>query len=128
MDLTPYLGGPRIFKFTFYSAETSGQSFFGGNLYMDNICFSGELDPASGIDAADDLVEKVTIYPNPSQETLNIASESAVNSLTIYTSTGRIVNVYTNTNRVNLSKIERGSYFIVVKTEKSIQTFNLIKK
>mgnify|MGYP002833476546 CR=1 FL=1 len=127
VDLTPYLGGPRLIKFTFYSAENSGQSFFGGNLYMDNICLTGQLEPGSGVNELGDFNEKVTIYPNPSQQILNIDSETEVQNLKIYTLAGQIVNVSEKTNKINLSNLKKGSYFIVVTTQKSVQTFNLVK-
>jgi hypothetical protein len=72
-----------------------------------------------------------TIYPNPVKDILNIQSEQGliVNSMEIYNQLGQIVIAVTNTsNRVDISNLASGIYFVKVNTDKGTANTKFIKE
>ena len=73
----------------------------------------------------------VTIYPNPTQNSLNIKmnNEISISSINIYNSLGQLVLVTTNPSEsVDVSNLKTGSYFIKVISDKGISNTHFIKQ
>lgn len=77
--------------------------------------------------------EMIKIYPNPTAETLNIETDSKINSITIFDSKGSLIKNFqeagiSNGKRINVSDLVSGIYMVKVKTSTSEFTKKFIKK
>ena len=73
----------------------------------------------------------LTIYPNPTQNSLNIKmnNEISITSINIYNSLGQLVLVTTNPSEsIDVSNLKIGSYFVKVISDKGISTTQFIKQ
>jgi len=75
--------------------------------------------------------EKISIYPNPANDIINIDGIENTNELTIYNSVGQLVNsnidiieTYEGSLKINISELPTGLFFIKTPT----QTIKLIKQ
>ena len=73
-----------------------------------------------------------TVYPNPSDNILNISKNDniLINNIAIYNVLGQLVISIPNAESVqniDVSKLSEGQYFIVIKTEKGISNTKFIK-
>lgn len=88
--------------------------------------FSEDCSTLSLQDAA--LTSEFAIYPNPTTNLLNIKTAATINSVDIISVTGkRIKTVTENTNRIDLSKLQNGVYFITINTPHTAITKRIIK-
>lgn len=94
--------------------------------YIDNVLFSKK--PFVGVESV--KAETVNVYPNPSNEYLNISTEKAIQNIVIYNSIGQVVftnDVNANFAKINISELPIGLY--TVKTViNGLETFNKIIK
>ncbi|MFT7035364.1 MAG: surface protein [Cyclobacteriaceae bacterium] len=83
------------------------------------------------ITAINELGETITIYPNPVQNLLTIESKEKMTHITIFNSTGAIVNekniIGSNSEVLDFSRNSEGIYFIRISTKKQQWTHKLIK-
>lgn len=111
-----------------------GVDFFSGNtnheFYLDDFNYiAGVLDLAPTLGVEDLAETEFFVYPNPAQNILNIKTQEAIESVTIYTLLGNAVReMSTQQGSIDVSNLVGGMYFIEVVTskEKSVQRF--IKK
>jgi hypothetical protein len=68
----------------------------------------------------------VMIYPNPSQEKLNIVTNGTFNKATITDFTGKIVFVG-NSKTIDISNLSNGVYFVKVETAQGISNTKFVK-
>ena len=74
-----------------------------------------------------------SLYPNPTASILNLdlEKEIEVSTIAIYNTLGQLVLVIPNAkqvNRIDVSSLTKGSYFIKLNTEKGSVTEKFIKK
>jgi hypothetical protein len=74
-----------------------------------------------------------TVYPNPMKEVLNISYKNPIEikSISIYNLLGQLVIVVPNaenTSSIDISKLNMGTYFLKVKSDKGTLSKKLIKK
>lgn len=70
---------------------------------------------------------KISIYPNPTSDILNIDNSIAVTKVSVFDITGKVVmNAYSN--QINVSNISTGVHFIKVETDDTIYTERFIKQ
>ena len=79
-----------------------------------------------------DFKNYFTVYPNPSDNILNISKNDniLINNIAIYNVLGQLVISIPNAESVeniDVSKLSEGQYFIVIKTEKGISNTKFIK-
>jgi Zn-dependent metalloprotease len=73
----------------------------------------------------------IVLYPNPVTNILNVSTRERVNAIKIYSSTGSLIRSersVTDTYSYDLSKLEKGVYFIQIWTEKGSVTKKIIKQ
>ncbi|MBN8702295.1 MAG: T9SS type A sorting domain-containing protein [Bacteroidetes bacterium] len=101
---------------------------YSGNYYgMFDICLP--YTP-SGIED-NELLENITLYPNPSTETIKILTpdESKINSIVLYNSIGQQMEVIENSKcEVNLQKYTPGIYSILLNTDKGFLSKKIVKE
>ena len=76
--------------------------------------------------------DKVSIYPNPATDYLNITATEAIRNVAIYDLSGRLVQVQkfsdnTNEQKMNLENLMSGIYFFKVMTEYEMESIKVIK-
>jgi len=72
-----------------------------------------------------EVINLVSVYPNPVVDVLNIAQTANVEVITL---TGQVVATAQNVNTIDVSNLETGVYFVRVETAEGIQTSKIIKK
>ena len=68
------------------------------------------------------------IYPNPASDFLNIKTQSGHYNFSIYNSLGQKVNATFSENKIDISHLSNGIYFIKVETETGSATKKFIKQ
>lgn len=89
---------------------------------------SGLLDlvPIAGVN--DNTSLEFSIYPNPSDNVISIVSESAIEAVNIYTLQGILIKNVSEIDRIDISHLSAGIYFIEVLSEKGRSIQKFIKK
>ncbi|MHA7056510.1 leucine-rich repeat protein [Aquimarina sp. M1] len=102
----------------------------------DKVCCSFELtiDPTLSIDDLE-LFGSISMYPNPANNIVHISNPSEVilNSITIYDVNGRLIisdqnSISDSDISINISRLESGPYFVIIKGTQANVTKQLIKK
>ncbi len=68
------------------------------------------------------------IYPNPASEFLNIKIQLSNYNFSIYNSLGQKVNAVISTNKIDISNLSDGIYYIKIETETGLATRKFIKE
>lgn len=74
---------------------------------------------------------KVTIYPNPANDYVEVVTKDIMESIAIYDVMGRLVQTIVTQNsevKIPISHYESGTYFLKIKTANGIKVEKLIKK
>lgn len=74
-----------------------------------------------------DLTQDISIYPNPTSNSITISSATNIISLELYNLLGKRVMVAKNRNKLDLSNLNLGVYLINIQTEKRKITKKIIK-
>ena len=81
----------------------------------------------AGLSTIETQVPGIRIYPNPSSSTVNIDYSEDL-EITLFNILGQQI-LKTNSKTINISNLEKGTYFLITEDEnKSITNFKLIKK
>jgi hypothetical protein len=89
-------------------------------IYIDNIVFDNVApvlsirDIFSPITGKKKKVTTISLYPNPTKETLNIEAKFAVNKIEIYNLAGQNVLQNQNSNKIDVINLDKGVYFVKV--------------
>lgn len=70
-------------------------------------------------------------YPNPVENTLNINSDSIIDSVTVYNVLGQLIltkRMDTSNAKLDLSTLKSGSYFVKIVKGDKVNSFKIIKK
>lgn len=88
---------------------------------------SGDCDVLS---VGDNMLSKVSVYPNPTSDVLNVDTPSNVdvNSVALYDLLGKKVNANFNNGTINMSALSEGVYLLEVKTSAGTLTQKIVKK
>ncbi len=91
-----------------------------------------EVSFSTSLSIEDNTLEIVRVYPNPVNDILKIDTKSSIDSATIVNQLGqRIIDVKSNNivnNSIDLSTLNKGLYFITVKSKERSATLKIIKK
>ena len=80
-----------------------------------------------GIEAID-LASAFKLYPNPTSEWINIQSEIRIESVSIISIDGKRVLRENSTNKINLSALTSGYYFVEIETERGTIRKKIVKQ
>lgn len=133
----PDFGDNGLFTFTFGNYTHSVKSVFnveadkllvvgthGENLVLSRLVFET-------LDVKDfDQSISINVYPNPTQDILHIDSESIIESVSIYSSTGQMLQEYQvelNTIQLSLENFSTGIYFVKISTNSKTKTVKINK-
>ncbi len=105
--------------------------FFDYNYPIETNEYETIIESELGINNDSNLSPKVSVFPNPVKDVLNIKSEMQINSVEIYDVAGRLVKI-SMVNSVetiqNISKLETGMYFVKIKTDQGVDVRKIIKQ
>jgi photosystem II stability/assembly factor-like uncharacterized protein len=96
----------------------------GTNSYYSEV-FNYTLNETTGIEPGTELSD-VSIYPNPTSDKLVIKSPYPVDRVELYDSDGKLREIKTNTNLLDISSYPDGFYFIRIHTNNHVQVRKLI--
>ena len=81
------------------------------------------------VSVSDYVHQEIIVSPNPVQSTLHIQSSSAVEQITIYNISGKVLQQLSNTNQsIDVSSLASGIYFIKIKTLSGERVQKIIKQ
>jgi hypothetical protein len=82
-----------------------------------------------GLNETSEIISEVQIYPNPTSHQLTIATDLAINEISIIDITGKTVKtIKENTNTINVADLPTGIYFIQFITDEKTITKKLVKQ
>ncbi len=74
-----------------------------------------------------DNKNKIVFYPNPAKNYINIKSNEKIKNITIYNIKGKQVKSNITNNKINISDLAKGTYFLRFKTSKNVVTKQFVK-
>ena len=84
------------------------------------------VDTTASIDNV--LVSSVKIYPNPTSGIAYISTNQPINSIEIFNITGQRILTLTNTEQIDLTKLNTGTYIARIVTEKGAVIHKIMKQ
>jgi hypothetical protein len=94
-----------------------------GNNRFDNITLTA--DSYAGLE--DSIAPVVQIYPNPTNDIIQIASEHAIHSISLMDLNGRVV-LQSDATSVSLSNLQGGMYFLFIETSAGAVHKSIVKR
>lgn len=70
---------------------------------------------------------KAIVYPNPAKQEINISSTQKIEKISVYNSLGQFL-FDSKTTKINIDKLEKGLYFLKIKTSSSETVEKFIKE
>jgi len=70
---------------------------------------------------------KAIVYPNPAKQEINISSTQKIEKISVYNSLGQFL-FESKVNQINIEKLEKGLYFLKIKTSSSETVEKFIKE
>jgi len=75
-----------------------------------------------------EVEELFTVFPNPTQERLNISSALTVDTVAVFNELGQVVLSEKATNSINVATLKKGIYFVNIQSADKSQTIKFIKE
>lgn len=103
----------------FYKPQSEFVDYCEGDKQQCNLLLSNEVIAAK---------QDIKIYPNPSHGIFNIETKSKVTKLRLYSMLGQLKLETESTDKIDLSHVENGMYFIEINTANDARYFKMIQK
>ncbi len=86
------------------------------SIYIDSIVFDANRGaiPELGVTKFIDSKNKISLYPNPAKNVLNVKSDNTISKIDVYDMQGKKVASRNNTSDINVSSLGKGIYIISV--------------
>ncbi|MDP9955244.1 hypothetical protein J2X97_000881 [Epilithonimonas hungarica] len=80
--------------------------------------------------AVNDNAKKInlSIYPNPTTDILNIKTQDKIVEVSVFDSTGKVINTKIVDGKINVSELLKGNYILRITTDKTTYQEKFIKK
>ena len=104
------------------------QALLSGNFdtIVDSDCVSEGI---LGTETVENLQDKISLFPNPTQDYVTISNVGTIESNTLFDLNGRVIKVINGgSNRIDVSDLENGIYFVNIKTNNTLETLKFIKE
>ena len=99
------------------------------SVYVDSIVFDNIVPSALGTADFGYANNTISLYPNPTQEVLNISSSNSITKIEVYDLLGKKVASNINASNVNVADLGKGAYIVkVVQENGSVVAKQFIKK
>jgi hypothetical protein len=97
-------------------------------IYIDQIVFDN-VAPALGTADFGNAINKISLYPNPTNDVLNVSSSNKISKIEVYDLLGRKVASKNNASDVNVAALGKGAYIVkVVQENGSVVAKQFIKE
>lgn len=118
IDLSQFAGQDNvIIKLEF----TSG---YGNNVWVDDINISNGPLAVESVDN-----NKLSIFPNPAKDVLNINYDKAINQIDVYDVNGKLVKSFNTVyGSINVSDLSTGMYMLNIQTEEGLIVKSIVKE
>ncbi|MCD1117034.1 T9SS type A sorting domain-containing protein [Chryseobacterium turcicum] len=131
--LTYYLNDTQIYTGNFFNNYNFDEMTFvhdnySGSAYVDKIAINNEGGVLSTKDDVKMIKNRLSIYPNPTSDVLNIKTDSKINSVSVVDITGKKVNVKLENDKIDVRNLPAGIYLVNIETKDGISTEKFIKK
>ena len=84
---------------------------------------------ALSIYSVDSVSKCMVLYPNPTRELINIKHPNTIKKIKIYNTLGKLINIKTREDRIDLSDLSQGVYLIrLINNSGKSQNFKIIKE
>ncbi|MCG9794193.1 T9SS type A sorting domain-containing protein [Flavobacterium algicola] len=102
----------------------------GGNLTSVNAILSGDVQSTTLGTNSIVTNNKFVVYPNPVNDVLHFASTtSLIENVAVMNVQGqRVINTTSSNSEVNVSKLEKGVYFLNLKSKEGISVYKFVKE
>ncbi len=94
----------------------------------DPIELNPDLSPCEDLSVTDFDFASTKIFPNPTSGVIHVSSRIDIDAIEVYSVVGHKVLTVVNSNKVDLSALNSGVYFIEIHSENSSTTKKIIKK
>ena len=108
VDLDTILSGIHDIYFIFRGTRT-------GSLF--NVNWFGFSTESLSVDS-NELVDNISVYPNPASDVLNIKTTHTIESISLYDILGKTVLQETTDNQIDVSSFQSGIYMVKIETDK----------
>ena len=99
------------------------------SVYVDSIVFDNIVPSALGTADFGYANNTISLYPNPTQEVLNISSSNSITKIEVYDLLGKKVASNENASNVNVADLGKGAYIVkVVQENGSVAAKQFIKE
>jgi hypothetical protein len=105
-----------------YIAISKGQEG-SASIFIDDFVY--ELNPTIGIN---DLSEDFNIFPNPTKDFIYISKDDMIDSYTIYSMSGILLQKSIYESYIDLSNYQTGVYFLIIDSKEGSVTKKIIKQ
>jgi len=116
---------------TSLSRVPDGGAAFALSLFVAQNPTPGATNGGSTVSLNENELIKITIFPNPTTDHLNIQSQLEMQSVIIYDANGKkLASTFpmSSSHRLQVSQWEQGIYFLDIKTKSGVSRFQWIKK
>lgn len=119
LNFATYTGTDHYIGFRIVTGSTTTSSQY---LAVDNVVWGPNL-------GSDDFeTNKITVYPNPVRDIMNITSASELTSVSVYNLVGQLVlNSTQNLSQIDMSSLSNGTYLVKLNGIKTTKTLKVIK-
>ena len=108
--------------------SNSASIYFDYNFPIDTNNYATTIENDLGTNEHN-LVNEISVYPNPVKHTLNFKLKEKVNKVEVYDLSGRIVSaLFVTENKVDVSDLKTGPYIVKIYTDKGIMNTKIIKE
>ena len=96
----------------------------------DGLVFTVEGEPQEIIGVNDNLASVVSIFPNPTQDRLNVSvpSDVKINNAVLYDVLGKDTGLKLSNGTINTSSLARGVYMLNIQTDRGTLTEKIVKQ
>ncbi len=125
-----YKDGVLIFTGDVIGGTLVGNLAITNDNYNSSAFFDGIQITSGSLSTSETNIEsdKLSIYPNPTADFLNIKTEGKVKSILVYDMAGRAMDVKVSDKKVDVRALQTGAYIINVETSTGKTTEKFIKK
>ncbi len=125
IDLSDYLGEQILVRFRFFSDDSETADGF----YFDDLKVNIVEESQLGVNET--IINSFNIYPNPTNNVLNITTPNRNYTIKLFNLQGQIVQkikFVTGSKTLDLSNLSTGIYILKLTSQKTSKTFKVIKK
>ncbi len=79
------------------------------------------------VSSANEMSSRISVYPNPATNVLNIKGMDNIEKVEILGITGNIIKSLDGSNEINVTELSRGAYILKVHSNKEVSTTRFIK-